>query len=82
MANPFIPWSVFFVLACSPPMLTLIPSTSNLSFPLQTRRNQDFFLSSTIEMNCNRLSHHHHPMDDQELFDFRLSQFISIESPR
>ena len=34
-------------------MLTLIPSTSNLSFPLQYRRSQDFFLSSNIELNCN-----------------------------
>ena len=34
-------------------MLTLIPSTSNLSFPFQFRRNQDFFLSSKIEVNCN-----------------------------
>ena len=34
-------------------MLTLIPSTSNLSFPFQFRRNQDFFLSSNIELNCN-----------------------------
>ena len=33
-------------------MLTLIPSTSNLSFSLQFRRNQDFFLSSNIELNC------------------------------
>ena len=39
--------------ACSSPMLTLIPSTSNLSFPLQFRRNQDFFLSSNIELSCN-----------------------------
>jgi hypothetical protein len=41
-----------FVLACSsPPILTLIPSTSNLSFPLQFRRSEDFFVSSTIELN-------------------------------
>ena len=33
--------------------MTLIPSTSNLSFPLQFRRTQDFYLSSTIEVNCN-----------------------------
>ena len=42
-----------FTLVCPPPVLTLIPSTSNLSFPLQFRRDQDFFLSSTIEVNCN-----------------------------
>lgn len=42
-----------FIVACSAPYLTLIPSTSNLSNPIQFRRNQDFFISSYIELNCN-----------------------------
>ena len=33
--------------------MTLIPSTSTFSAPLQFRRNQDFFVSSNIELNCN-----------------------------
>ena len=53
--HPRSPLSRWFlsVLACPPPVLTLIPSTSNLSYPLQFRRDQDFFLSSAIELNCN-----------------------------
>jgi hypothetical protein len=31
----------------------LIPSTSSLSSPMQFRRNQDFYISSNIELNCN-----------------------------
>ncbi len=34
-------------------MITLIPSTSLLSSPLQFRRNQDFFISSYLQLNCN-----------------------------
>jgi hypothetical protein len=35
----------------------LIPSTSSLSSPLQYRRNEDFFISSNIQLNCkNSLS--------------------------
>ena len=41
------------VLECFPPKVTLIPSTSTLSSPLQFRRNQDFFISSNIELDCN-----------------------------
>ena len=40
-------------LGCSPPAIILIPSTSSLTLPLQYRRNQDFFLSSRIDLNCN-----------------------------
>ena len=40
-------------LGCFPPLVTLIPSSSTLSFPLQFRRSQDFFFSSTIELQCN-----------------------------
>ena len=44
---------VVFLSACFPPLLTLIPSGSNLSSPLQFRRNEEFSVSSTIELNCN-----------------------------
>ena len=43
-----------FVVDCSSPSLILIPSSSNLSFPLQFRRDQDFFISSRIQFNCNK----------------------------
>ena len=43
----------FVVLECFPPKVTLIPSTSMLSNPLQFRRSQDFYISSYIELNCN-----------------------------
>ncbi len=42
-----------FDLACFPPVITLIPSTSSLLSPLQFRRNQDFFISSYLQLNCN-----------------------------
>ena len=42
-----------FFLECFPPKVTLIPSTSTFSAPLQFRRSQDFFISSNIELNCN-----------------------------
>ena len=45
--------SVSLLSACSSPQVTLIPSTSNFSFPLQFRRTQDFYISSTVELNCN-----------------------------
>ncbi len=41
------------MLGCISPTITLIPSTSSLSSPLQFRRNQDFFISSNIQVNCN-----------------------------
>jgi hypothetical protein len=34
-------------------VIILIPSTSSLSSPIQFRRNQDFYISSTIQLNCN-----------------------------
>ena len=40
-------------LDCSPPSIYLIPSTSSLAAPLQYRRNQDFFISSRIQLRCN-----------------------------
>ena len=40
-------------LGCSPPTIILIPSKSSLGSPLQYRRNQDFFISSRIDSNCN-----------------------------
>ena len=33
--------------------MTFISSASTLSKPLQFRRNQDFFISSSIKLNCN-----------------------------
>ena len=50
-SSPFIP---FCLSACYAPRVTLIPSTSNLSFPLQFRRSQDFYLTAAAEENCNR----------------------------
>jgi hypothetical protein len=41
------------ILACLPPKITLIPGTSSLTSPIQFRRNQDFYISSNIEFNCN-----------------------------
>jgi hypothetical protein len=41
------------LLECFSPIVTLIPGTSSLSFPLQFRRNQDFYINSYIELNCN-----------------------------
>ena len=32
----------------------MIPSSSNFSFPLQIRRDKDFWISSTIELNGNK----------------------------
>lgn len=43
-----------FYLACHAPIITLIPSTSTFSSPLQFRRNQDFYLSSMIDVRCNQ----------------------------
>lgn len=33
--------------------MTLIPSISSLVSPIQYRRNQDFYISSHIELDCN-----------------------------
>ena len=38
---------------CSSPSIVLIPSSSRLTSPLQFRRNQDFSISSLIELNCH-----------------------------
>lgn len=43
-----------FRLACQAPLITLIPSTSTLSSPIQFRRSQDFYISSMIQINCNQ----------------------------
>jgi hypothetical protein len=43
----------FVRLECFSPKVTLIPSTSSLSSPLQFTRNQDFDISSNIQLNCN-----------------------------
>ena len=40
-------------IGCSAPTITLIPSASSLSSPLQYRRSQDFSISSTIEFHCS-----------------------------
>jgi hypothetical protein len=44
---------ICYDLDCFPPIITLIPSTSSFSSPLQFRRSQDFFLSSYLQLNCN-----------------------------
>lgn len=41
------------VVACTSPTITLIPSTSTFHSPIQFRRSQDFYLSATIQFNCN-----------------------------
>ncbi|CAF1035223.1 unnamed protein product [Adineta ricciae] len=38
---------------CFSPIITLIPSTSSLSSPLQYRRSQDFSISSYLQLNCS-----------------------------
>ena len=40
-------------LACSLPIITLIPSTSSLSSPLAFRRSQDVSISSYLQLQCN-----------------------------
>jgi hypothetical protein len=39
---------------CLVPRIILIPSTSSLSAPFSYRRNQDFFVGSVVQWNCNR----------------------------
>jgi hypothetical protein len=34
-------------------VIILIPGTSTVSFPIQFQRNQDFYISSNIQFNCN-----------------------------
>ena len=41
-------------LGCFSPIIILIPSTSSLSSPLQFRRNQDFYISSYLQLKCNQ----------------------------
>ena len=43
-------------LGCSSPVIVLIPSSSTLASPLQFRRNQDFYISSFIQLRCNQSS--------------------------
>ena len=38
---------------CLTPVIILIPSTSSFSSPLQFRRDQYFYLSSYVQLNCN-----------------------------
>jgi hypothetical protein len=40
-------------LDCFAPVIILIPSSSVLVSPMQFRRNQDFFISSYIQLRCN-----------------------------
>jgi REJ domain len=40
-------------LACSAPTLFLIPGDSNLSNPIQIRRDEDFYVTTKIEVYCN-----------------------------
>jgi hypothetical protein len=41
------------LIGCFSPIITLIPSTSSLPSPIQYRRNEDIFISSNIQLNCN-----------------------------
>ena len=43
----------FFALGCFPPTVTLIPSSSSISSPLQFYRAHDFTIGSLIQLNCN-----------------------------
>ena len=36
------------------PIITLIPGTSLISFPIRFRRSQDFYISSYIDLNCQQ----------------------------
>ena len=45
--------NVIFDVDCVLASITLIPSTSSLLSPMQFRRNQDFYISSYIELKCN-----------------------------
>ncbi|CAF1271865.1 unnamed protein product, partial [Adineta ricciae] len=38
---------------CFPPTVTLIPSSSSISSPIQFRRAHDFTIASLIQLNCN-----------------------------
>ena len=42
------------VLDCSSPTIILIPSTSSFGSPIRFRRNQDFYISSYIDLNCQQ----------------------------
>ncbi|CAF5177418.1 unnamed protein product, partial [Rotaria magnacalcarata] len=41
-----------FILGCFSPIITLFPSISSLSAPVQLRRSEDLHISSYIEVNC------------------------------
>ena len=40
-------------LACFAPKIVLISTASNLSLPIKFRRDEDFSISSAVELNCN-----------------------------
>ncbi|CAF5028972.1 unnamed protein product, partial [Rotaria sp. Silwood1] len=42
-----------FDLGCFSPIITLSPSNSSLTSPLQYRQSEDFSISSYIQLNCN-----------------------------
>lgn len=42
-----------FLTGCFPPTITLLPSPSSLSSPLEFRRDQEFYIRSDIQFNCN-----------------------------
>ena len=41
------------LLHCSVPVITLIPSTSSMSSPLISRRSEDFYIGSYLQLQCN-----------------------------
>ncbi|CAF3781553.1 unnamed protein product [Rotaria sp. Silwood1] len=44
---------IMFDLGCFSPIITLSPSNSSLTSPLQYRQSEDFSISSYIQLNCN-----------------------------
>jgi hypothetical protein len=41
------------MIACFPPTITVIPGESSLTSPIEYRRNQDFYICSIIQFNCD-----------------------------
>lgn len=44
---------VYIWLDCSHPSINLIPASSDSSNPIRITRNEDFYLTSTIDIRCN-----------------------------
>ena len=46
-------WKILLNLGCFAPIIILIPGGSTLGSPIQFRRNQDSFISSSVQLKCN-----------------------------